>query len=71
MEHLRAGAEPIEQIVLAAGADVSAETCVPRWDGHSMDLELSVGALVDKRDQARRAPLPCVGVTEPQPRNLS
>jgi len=44
---------PIEQIVLAAGADVSAETCVPRWDGHSMDLELAVDALVDKRDRAR------------------
>jgi hypothetical protein len=36
---------PIEQVVTKWGIDVSAETCVPRWDGEPMDLDVAVAAL--------------------------
>ena len=38
-------AQPIEQLVAESGVDVSAETCVPLWDGQSMDLAMAVAGL--------------------------
>jgi len=44
----------VEAINRAAGLDVTAVTCVPRWDGESMDLGMAVDGL--RQCQRRRRP---------------